>query len=88
MLSQIALKWREIATRLGLFDSTIDSIGKEYADDTDSQIRKIFQYWLRKPNGLPNNKYYPPTWNGLSNLLMDCELEEIAHRYFQFLKDC
>ena len=85
LLSQVAVHWRQIGEVLGL---DVGHIAAQHKDDIDGQVRQVFTKWLENASELPNNEYYPLSWYGLNELLMDSELTEIAKNYFIFLDSC
>ncbi len=87
LMSRIALQWKRIAEVLGLDDVTIDHIENQYADK-DEQVRQVFKKWFDNASELLRSQFYPLTWYGLNELLIDSEMKEIAKQYFAFLETC
>ena len=75
--SEIAHKWRPIASLLGLEPGQISAIEHDRRE-TASCITAVLQRWLEHASQLSNAERYPKSWQGLINLLDDVELGEIA----------
>ena len=75
--SEIAHKWRQIASLMGLEPGQISAIEHD-RHETASCVTGVLQRWFEYAGQLPNAKDYPKSWRGLINLLKDAELGEIA----------
>ena len=76
--SKIAHRWRQIATRLGFELGEIESIRKNYPFDDNDRVTTILGRWFEDARSLSNASRYPKSWQGLTNLLEDAELGEVA----------
>ena len=75
--SEIAHKWRQIASLMGLKPGQISAIEHD-RHETASCVTGVLQRWFEYAGQLPNAERYPKSWQGLINLLKDAELGEIA----------
>ena len=85
LMTEVAVHWKEIGQVLGL---DVGRIAAQHKDDIDQQVRQVFRKWVENASELPNSQYYPLSWHGLNELLVDSELTEIAKNYFAFLDTC
>ena len=82
--SKIAHKWRQIATRLGFELGEIESV-EENHHRNDSRITAVLRRWFENARSLSNASRYPKSWQGLTNLLEDAELGEVADEMIKAL---
>ena len=75
--SKIAHKWRRIATQLGFELGEIESIEENHHRNY-SRIMAVLRWWFENARNLPNASRYPKSWRGLTVLLIDVELSEVA----------
>ncbi len=80
------MKWKVIGNTLGIELAVLDAIKADNEHSIQHCVEKVFNIWIENASGLPNKNYYPYSWSGLLNLLMDCELATLAEKYFTFLK--
>ena len=83
LASKIGSIWSIIGSRLGLEPDFLDCVIEERTNDR--RLYRVMQKWFANAGQLPNADEYPRTWQGLRNLLDNCEQEEIANEYFEFL---
>lgn len=84
LTTKIGTIWSNIGLRLGIESDFLDSIMDEERTN-ERRLRRVLQTWLSNAGQLPNHEDYPLSWQGLRNILDDCEKEEIAKEYFEFL---
>ena len=73
LMDKIESKWRDIGQLLGLSISQLDDLSTKYQDKPTECCRAVLGWWLDKP---PPD--YPATWNGLIELLEDCQLSHVV----------
>ena len=71
LMNNIGHKWRDIAQVLSI--SQLTNLSTEYREIPRECCRAVLDQWLTNP---PPD--YPATWNGLIELLEDCELRHVA----------
>ena len=69
LLTEISPNWRGIGGAIGLSFANLDNIATEFHYKPVDCCRSVFSKWLDNPSA-----DYPATWDGLINLLEDCEL--------------
>ena len=69
---QIFLKWREIGSLLGIPFQELEDWQRRKHSSQDC-CDAVINHWLNNPT-----EDYPTTWEGLYDLLEDCELGEVA----------
>ena len=69
LIEMIARKWRTFGSLLALELAVLDNWEAQYAGDSTRCCNRVMEYWL---NGDDDNEY-PPTWEGLYELLEDAE---------------
>lgn len=84
LTSKIGSVWGNIGLRLGIEPDILDCIIDEERTN-DRRLNRVLQKWLSNAGGLPNHEEYPLSWEGLRNILEDCDKHEIAKEYFEFL---
>ena len=84
-MSKVAVHWKKIGKVLGV---DVAYIAAQHKDDIDEQVQQVFTKWLENASELPNAEYYPLSWDGLKELLIDSELTEVAKNFFAFLDTC
>lgn len=62
----------------------LESLRDDYRIN-EERLHCVLEMWLSNANGLPNHERYPLSWQGLHNLLSDCDRIEVAKLYFEFL---
>ena len=67
LMFKLAFRWKKIGEVLGL---DVGHIAAKY-NDIDEQVRQVFQQWFENASGLPRSEYYPLSWHGLNELLVD-----------------
>ena len=73
LTEKIADKWRTIGELLDLTYSKLQSLADEYRQEQKECCRAVLGLWLDNPS--PD---YPATWRGLTDLLEDSQLGEVA----------
>ena len=73
LMDKIENKWRDIGQVLGNSIPQLDSLSKKHQENSKECCRAVLGRWLDNP---PSD--YPATWNGLIELLEDCELRHVA----------
>ena len=68
-MEKIQWKWKDIGQLAGLSLAQLESIATEHRDKPIECCRAVLGKWLENP---PNE--YPVTWDGLIELLEDCNL--------------
>ena len=69
LMHKIENKWRDIGQVLGNSISQLDDMSSEHQGNSRECCRAVLDQWLTNP---PPD--YPATWNGLIELLEDCQL--------------
>ena len=72
-MDMIGSRWHSIGQSLGLLPSQLDGISTEHRDNAIECCRAVLGKWLENP---PPD--YPVTWDGLLELLEDCQLAQVA----------
>ena len=72
-MDKIQNKWRDIGELLHLLPAQLIGISTEHRDKPIECCRAVLSRWLDNP---PPN--YPVTWDGLIELLEDCQLTQVA----------
>ena len=70
---KIAHKWRDLGVLLGLSPSMLESLAENHRGDAHACCQELLGRWLESPP-----LEYPSTWRGLVELLLDCQLEQVA----------
>ncbi len=70
---QMSVKWEEVGDLLELTPARLRGIDSERRGIVRRCCRDVLMDWIK--NGSP---HYPPTWDGLIQLLIDLELSSIA----------
>lgn len=86
LTTKIGTIWSNIGLRLGIESDLLDSIMDEERTN-ERRLHRVLNKWFSNASQLPNHEDYPLSWQGLRNILDDCEKEEIAKEYFEFLSD-
>ena len=82
LMDMIGSKWRSIGQQLGLHPSQLDGLSTEHRDNATECCRAVLGKWLENP---PSE--YPVTWDGLMELLDDCQLSQVAIKLKAALSD-
>ena len=77
-------KWMTLGLRVGLVMDQLESWEEEFRGNTTRCWRRVMKHWLDS-GGAP---HYPDTWEGLSDLLRDCDLAEVATLLLKALEHC
>lgn len=85
LVSRICSSWQDVGSILGINQEKLDSIREENMLRTENRIRRVFSLWLENAAQLPKCEYYPLSWQGLYDILLDCEFSTAAMEYFEFL---
>ena len=72
VISQVLNKWKEIGSLIGITYQQLEAWGSEKKDTKDCCMA-VFNHWLGCAS-----KEYPATWEGLCEILEDCELGQVA----------
>ena len=72
-MDKISHKWRTLGELLRLSFSQLHSLVVEHRDRHEECCRAVLGHWLDNP---PSD--YPATWQGLLELLEDCQLGQVA----------
>ena len=72
-MDKIAFKWRDIGEMISLSFSEIESLGLKHHSNPEECCRSVLSYWFENP---PPD--YPLTWEGLMELLEDCQLGHVS----------
>ena len=72
-MEKIETKWRDIGQLAGLSITQLESVAIEHRDKPTEYCRAVLGKWLENP---PDG--YPITWDGLIELLQDCELISVV----------
>ena len=70
-MEKIETKWRDIGQLISISPTQLDSLAAEHRDKSAECCRAVLGKWLDNP---PDE--YPITWDGLIELLVDCELTQ------------
>ena len=73
IVSQITHKWRDLGGLLQIPWSQLECWSKDRSKDDKDCCVAVLNHWLNNPTS-----DYPATWEGLYELIDDCELNEIA----------
>lgn len=73
LMEKIENKWRDIGQLTGLPLTQLESIATEHRDKPIECCRAVLGRWLDNPPSA-----YPTTWDGLIELLEDCQLTQVA----------
>ena len=73
LMDKIENKWRDIGQVLGNSIPQLDGMSTEYRGNSRECCRAVLGRWLDNP---PPD--YPATWNGLIELLEDCQLSRVV----------
>ena len=73
LMDKIENKWRDIGQVLGNSIPQLDDVSTKHRGNSRECCRAVLGRWLTNP---PPD--YPATWNGLIELLEDCELRHVA----------
>lgn len=76
--------WSTIGSRLRIEPNLLDCMMDEERNNGRC-LQRVFDEWFSNAPGMKNHKLYPLSWQGLRTLLEDCDKEEIARKYFDFL---
>jgi hypothetical protein len=79
--------WSSMGSRLGIEPDILDCIIDE-EHSNERRLYRVMKRWFDNAGQLPNSDEYPRTWEGLRNLLDNCEQQETAKEYFEFLSKC
>ena len=74
IVSEILDKWKEIGLLVDISHQQLEAWEKEKRDFKDCCIT-VLNHWLKQ-----SSRKYPVTWEGLCDLLEDCELGQVAER--------
>ena len=74
IISNVAPKWHEAGRTLGIEFYDLESIGKKHRDPDDCCC-DVFKKWM--DGGCSTE--YPVSWEGLTELLVDLQLEVLAN---------
>ena len=66
-------RWKDFGTLLNLVDE-VDAWDDKYRGDPDSCWKKVMKHWLDGGS----EEDYPPTWEGLYDLLVDVRCSIVA----------
>ena len=83
--SQTAGRWKTIARKLGLEDTTpgfTNSTAKHHRDIDSECVIEVFGKWLANASELPYAPRFPKSWEGLHTLLVESELGEVAKKLY------
>ena len=86
LASKIGSIWSNIGSRLGIEPDILDCIIDEQRTN-EKRLNQVMNRWLSNAGNLPNHEEYPLSWEGLRNLLEDCEKGEVANEFFEFLRE-
>ena len=70
VIPQILDKWKDIGSSMGISYQQLEVWEKE--KDVKDRCRAVLNHWLE------GNTEYPATWEGLYEILDDCELRQAA----------
>ena len=79
-MERISYRWRIIGQLIGLPFSKLESVAKEHHHKPEDCCQSVLAYWLMKP---PPD--YPSTWQGLIELLEDCQMLVLADDLRRFI---
>ena len=80
LIEEMACKWKDAGYLLGLSAGKINGIEKDQQDSYEC-CRSAMQAWL--DNG--GTKDYPKEWEGVSELLKDLKLSDLAKKLQEML---
>lgn len=73
-----AMKWKKVATVLGLEEYEIEGIDSEKRGKHEDCVIAVFSRWLQNASGMKYPEKFPKSWKGLINLLNESERAELA----------
>ena len=74
LIDKVQSSWKKFGTILCLEHDMLESWEVQYQRDAPTCLKKVLKYWLDE-GGV---KDYPPTWEGLYNLLVDVKYSVVA----------
>ena len=74
-MRQICHQWKVIGNLAEIPLPILIGWEKKYREDAMDSINAVLSYWLEHPT---DREYYPVSWEGLSHLLDDAELGQVA----------
>ena len=74
IVSEIFSKWQEIGILVGISHQQLEAWEREKRESKACCIA-VLNHWLRYTSGK-----YPASWDGLCEILEDCELGQVAER--------
>ncbi len=80
------MTWNSIGTALAISNAELAGYKKRHMEDSNDCIREVYSRWLENGGQLANSRTYPVSWKGLYNLLLDCELQELAEKLCEALR--
>ncbi len=73
VIPQILNKWKEIGSLIGITYQQLEAWGNDGKKDANDCCRAVLNHWLSCAS-----EDYPATWEGLCEILEDCELGQVA----------
>ena len=74
VVSEIFNKWKEIGILVGISHQQLEALEREKRESKACCIA-VLDHWLQNAS-----KKYPASWDGLYEILEDCELGQVAER--------
>ena len=74
IVSEISNKWQEIGILIGISHQQLEAWKREKRDNKVCCIA-VLNHWLQY-----SSRKYPVSWEGLCEILEDCELGQVAER--------
>ena len=76
---ELASCWKNVSNLIGLSDADKKSIQNPGAGkETTDCIPEVLGKWMENASGLPAKERYPLNWQGMCNLLEDCEKSSLC----------
>lgn len=74
IINEASNKWRDIGILLGFSAATLDG-EEQKTNENSKRFQRVVDKWIE--TGGAN---YPATWRGLQQVLIDCEMSQLAER--------
>jgi hypothetical protein len=84
LVDRVSAGWKEFGTLLGITQNQLGTWEEQYCGDINTCWTKIMECWL---NGIGRNRY-PPTWEGLYELLDDAQYSQVAEELKNAVDEC
>lgn len=83
---KIASQWLAIGNLLGIESDVLESISDDQRKE-EKRLKTVINKWFSNAGGMPNAERYPLSWQGLINLLEDCNKTEVAKGFIHALNN-